>query len=440
MVGVDNEAQIVNIDDVMCVTEETGDEDDFYSAEVLNNYYIYNQGIAPIYYWDMATAAVAIMLGGTNLACKAMRKLGERLCLYHIIDTGVAYPQRVQWTVAGGVSIPPAATDWTDPGSGNTDLESTMGSDFILAAEKLSNYVVIYGERTIVSQEYTGVVASPYAFYTRITGVGLAAPRAIVNLGEEHIFLGWDNVYSYKGGASIDRIGDAIENELFTIMNPEYIHRSFLIYIEETDEIRLHFPLVGETLPNTYFTYKISNQSWSRGSRIYSAFGYFSKVTSVTWHTYGGDGNVPWDEATARWQDSTLEALAPLNLYGDTSGILYQDNESSYDNADGTAIDGYWESKDFVTGDGYRRTMTNWMELGFEAKGATIDVSYSTDFGVTWSTVETFTLTTAWAQYRHDFNANSPQIRFKFRNAVQGETFDVRQIELGMIEATDRGV
>jgi hypothetical protein len=134
-----------------------------------------------------------------------------------------------------------------------------------------------------------------------------------------------------------------------------------------------------------------------------------------------------------------LEELAPLNIYGDSSGIVYKDNESVL-NLAGVAIDGYWETKDFVMGDGYRRKTTNWMSFGFEAWGDTVTVYYSTDLGLNWSEGVAFTLTSDWTKYRYDININSPQIRFRFRNAVLNETFEVREVELGYLEASDRGI
>lgn len=441
IVAANQPAIVVDIDDVTATIQTTGDEDYLFTSEIMNNYYVYSNNITPLMYWDMATDTTTILYAGCVLAAKAIRKFGERLCLYHVTETGVAKPQRVRWTIVGGLSTTPVATDWTDTGSGNTDLESTMGSDFIQNAQKLGNYMVIYGERTVVLQEYVGVVTDPYSFYTRVTGVGLAAPLAIANLGNEHIFLGWDNIYSYKGGKEVLWVGDSIKRELFNIINPEYIHRSFMVFLEEKDELRLYIPTGGSTLPNTYFSYNLTKKTWSRGERSYTSYGYHTVASAVTWASVGSSATDPWSNQDARWDDTTLQALAPLTLYGDSSGIVHNDDFSEY-NLDGVAIDAWVQTKDFVTGEGYRRTITNWMELQFEAMGHSVDVRYSTDFGVSWSDYVTFSITSVsvWEMFAYDFEVNAPQIRFEFRNANLGETFEVREIELGYLEASDRGV
>jgi len=415
----------------------TGDEDNFWSSEIMNNYYLFSNGIEPIKHWNMTSTLISTLPGCENYSAKGIRKYGERLCLYHTIEFGTAKPQRVRYTAAGGITTPvPLKDDWRKTGSGSVDLEAVMGVDFIQVAEKLGNYIAIYGERTVALQDYTARVSQPFSFYTRVSGVGLAAPRAIANLGEEHIFMGWDDIYSYKGGKNADRIGGPIRRELFKMINPEYINRSFMVYIEETDEIRLYFPKVKAELPNCYFSLNLENYAWSRGSRSYTGYGYFSLVAAPTWENITPQ---VWEQQIRRWDDATTTALSPINLYGDSSGRLYKDDET-INNLAGAAIDGYWDTKDFVTGEGYRRTMTNFMELNFEAKGDTLKLYYSTDFGTTWTFHKEYTLSNDWTMEGADFEVYSPQIRFRFRNSTLGQTFNLRNIEMGYVEASDRGV
>jgi hypothetical protein len=299
---------------------------------------------------------------------------------------------------------------------------------------------VIYGKRTIAMQEYTGKTPTdPYAFYVRVAGTGTPSERGVANLGDKHIVMGWDDVYLYKGGTDVESIGDKVSAELFSLINPTYIHRSFIVYLDEQYEVRLYFPLIGSTVPNCYFTYSLKNGSWSRGSRSYTAFGTYKRIEGAdTWDTIA-TATTTWNEIIARWDDTTGEELSPLNIYGDVNGIVYVDDESTLNNA-GVAIDGRWDTKDFVVGDGYRRKTTNWMSLNFEATGDTITVYYSTDLGESWSEGVAFTLTSAWKPYKYDFNINSPQVRFRFRNNTLSQTFELRYVELGYVDATDRGV
>lgn len=435
-VKVDKGAQVINIDDVMVTTPLAGDVDNTIVAAVVNDYYVKSNGIAPLIYWDQSTATFTAMTGGATLACRAMMMLGERLCIYRLPDL----PRRVQWTVVGGLTTTPVATDWTGAGSGDTDLDSVFGEDVIQTAHKLGNYAVIYGKHTIAMQEYTGKTpADPYAFYVRVPGKGTPSERGVANLGDRHIVLGWDDIYLYKGGLEVESIGDKVSREIFDLIDPTYIHRSFMVYLNEQYEVRLYFTLIGATTPNCYFTYNLQSKSWSRGSRSYTGFGTYKRITGAeTWDTIA-TATTAWDALILRWDDVSLEELAPLNIYGDADGVVYTDNESVLDNA-GVAIDSYCDTKDFVVGDGYRRRTTNWFEFGFEATGDEVTVYYSTDLGVSWNIGKVFTLTSVWEKYRYDINVNQPQVRFRFRNLNSNETYQVREIELGYVEASDRGV
>ena len=437
VLAADIGACVINVDDVMATTEGTGDEDNNICAITVNDYYVYSNGIVPLKYWDMNVLLPNFIKlpMTTPVSFKAMALIGERLCGYGVPNA----PRRAQWTVVGGLSIPPVVANWTGAGSGNTDLDSVFGDDVIQTAHKLGNYVVLYGKKTIAMQEYTGKTPDdPYSFYVRMAGIGTPSERGVANLGDYHVVMGWDDVYIYRGGTDIESIGDKVSGELFDLINPTYIHRSFCVYLPEQYEVRIYFPLIGSTTPDCYFTYSLSNKSWSRGSRSYTGFGsYERKATAATWDTVG-TATTTWDEMATRWDDVANERLSPLNIYGDGSGIVYQDNASLLNNG-GVAIDGWWETKDFVVSE-YRRSVTNWMSLHFEASGDTITVYYSTDLGESWSDGVVVTLTSAWKKYRYDLNVNSPQIRFKFRNSTMSETFELREVEFGYITASDRGV
>jgi len=326
------------------------------------------------------------------------------------------------------------ASDWAGTGAGYADLYTTLGVDWLQNAEKIGNYVAVYGERSIVLMEYTGDVNNPFNFVLRVAGVGLAAPRALINLGDEHIFLSWDGVYSYTGGRTVNRIDEAIRDELLSTINPSYINRSFMVYIEETDELRLHIPSSNSELPDTYYSYNLKTGSWGKGKRSFTGYGYYSRRDTLT-----------IDEMTAsidsytwlRFDDARYLALSPINLFGDGSGVVLQDSELVYD-LNGRAIVRFWETKDFVQGEGYRRTTTYWCELNFEARGSKVVVKYSTDGGQSWSAGKEFELSGEWERYRYDIEEDSELIRFRCENTETNGGFELKQFEVGFIGGSNK--
>lgn len=408
----------------------TGDEDNLFSGIVMAEKYIFANDSDGIFVWNMTDPGVEKLTGATNYKTKKILKFGGRLCLFNTVESGNACPQRVRWTAVED------AEDWTSAGSGFSDLITVLGSDEIMTAEKIGNFVAIYGERNIVLMEYKNDVNEPFTFISRVSGFGVASSRGVANLMDRHIFLALNDIYSYKGGRTVESVADGIREELLRIMNPEYISRSFLNYVKAEEEVRVHIPLADNSLPNILFRLDLKKGTWSRGTRTYSGYGSYKKVAA---YTIDEMTNSIDSYSNLRFDDSSLLAVSPLNLYGNDSGVVTQDSTVVNDLADGSVVDGYWETKDFVVGEGYQKDTTDWMEINFEAKGDNVTVYYSSDFGETWDDGETFTLdNNKWDFYNCDVEEWAEQIRFRFRNNTAGETFSLRMIQVGFVASTSR--
>jgi hypothetical protein len=146
----------------------------------------------------------------------------------------------VQWSSKGRFDHWDTAT-YADTGS------QVIGDspDWILTMKKLGEYLIVYKERSI----YIGrksFLADPALIFDPAPGqgIGLAAPNSVGDLGEEHIFLGWDDVYvfSLKG---IDPIGTRIKEDLFYGEDgiiPKFLGNCTGVIAEEFDEYWLMIP------------------------------------------------------------------------------------------------------------------------------------------------------------------------------------------------------
>ncbi|GAH04190.1 unnamed protein product [marine sediment metagenome] len=94
--------------------------------------------------------------------------------------------------------------------------------------------LAIFKERSIEVGYATGD-NEIFQFDCKVTGAGCAAPNTIESLGDEIIFLGWDDVYVFNG-IDYEPIGTPIQRELFRTLNPEQIGRCFGVIIEEQKE------------------------------------------------------------------------------------------------------------------------------------------------------------------------------------------------------------
>lgn len=152
-----------------------------------------------------------------------------------------------------------AFDDWSSAGGGGW---TTVGDspDWIQTMQRLGENLIVYKERSIYIGRKTFLSDPPFRFSPAPgQGIGLAAPRSLGDLGEEHVFLGWDDVYvfSLKG---LTPIGTRIREELFygeNGINPAYIHLTTGIIAEEFDEYWLFVPTGkwpdddgGDRIPN----------------------------------------------------------------------------------------------------------------------------------------------------------------------------------------------
>lgn len=145
---------------------------------------------------------------------------------------------KITWSSKGLLS------DWTvASGAGSTVIGDSP--DWIQAMRKLGEYLIVYKERSIFIGRQTYLTDPPVRFDPAPgQGIGLAAPNSVGDLGEEHIFLGWDNVYIFSL-QRIEAIGTQIKDELFYGEHgilPKYLGNCTGIIAEEFDEYWLFIP------------------------------------------------------------------------------------------------------------------------------------------------------------------------------------------------------
>lgn len=388
--------------------------------------YIWTNGVESPKKWDLAGANVSALDNATNYITKWLLYFGSRLCLYNLVDTGTSKPLRVRWSIVGNPE------DFSGTGSSFADITAVLGDDLIMRAEKLGTYAVIYGQKGLCLQDYRAYVNNPFGFSTRVPSIGLAASRALINLfGREHIFLGYDDIYSYKGGREVQRLGRPIRRELFSIIDNDSIDRCFMIHMMDKNKVRLYIPTKGHTTTqmDVYFELNLEEGTWSRGTGAYTGFGEYG-TSGITVDELAGSV----DEQAWVIDSLGIHSGDTIDMFGDINGVVYKADNTTHDDA-GVAVAATFDTKDFVEEYRYRGEVTHWMELSFEAKGTSVDVYYSDDFGKNYTFLETVALTGDWERYEVAFEVNSPGIRFSFQNNDSASTFQIRWYEIGYIKA-----
>lgn len=364
---------------------------------------------------------LVVDLGGSPPKAKFMQEFGGYLVLANVTDGGNRYQMRVQWSDTDAIET------WTGGNSGARDLLED-GND-ITGVSVYGNFLCIHKETAI----YLGYLVSTslvFDFERRNTGVGTICNATIqlLNTGEQ-VFLARDGIHAFNGNYA-PLIESPIQDEIRESINPEYIHKCWSVVIPELDEYWVGIPIGSQTSPDTVYKFNYKTRQCYKDTRAnVRACGKYQLTTDTTWDT----DTSTWDSATDRWDDINLLAQHQAVMIGDSAGITCRRN-STVNNDNGVAINGFRDTKDFEAED--KGAMVRWLGMQIWAKGNTLDLLYSTDAGVTWTKVDTFTLSSdypaddapIWAY----FDFVSTKARFRFQNNVSGETFSIKDFQIEM--------
>ena len=377
-------------------------------------WWVMTNGVDAIKKWT-GTGAISNLVstypsGVSALLCESLIEFKDHLLLLDVTEDGNRYPQRVRWSDT-------ATPD--DFNGGNASYQDLSGADWIQAAIKFKgDYVVIFKERSIWLGYATGD-SDIFQFDQKVNGVGCAAPQTVETLGDEVIFLGWDDIYVFNG-IDYESVGEQVRDELFDMMNPEQITKCFGVVIEEQKEYWLFVSSATATYCDTAWCFNYDLNKWSRHSLAdtMSLYGYYEKQAQLTI----GDLEGTIGEQTWRIGDRTTLAAMPTTLFGDTDGNVYE-YDTLTNNDNGTAIDGWFSTKDFNPTNLATRFRITRIDVYYTGNG--LDVHYSTDKGSTWTSIGSLSANT---------NLEAPQplyckldvlmTRLRFRNNTAGQHFE----------------
>jgi len=221
--------------------------------------------------------------------------------------------------------------------------------DWIVSAKKLGDYLIVYKERSIYIGRETYIPDPAIRFEPAPgQGIGLAAPNSIGDLGEEHIFLGWDDVYVFSLNR-IQAVGSRIKDELFRGEDgilPSRIGSCTGVIAEEFSEYWLFVPTgkMPTTTDNEDVVNRVTDPSLVNGLSNWSALevAYWkldSDLTDSSINSNSGSaiGTINYvtgvDGQAAAFDGSTGANFGPVNslFAGENSqwSILFHFSKSS---------------------------------------------------------------------------------------------------------------
>ncbi len=383
-------------------------------------WWIFTNGIDPLKKWT-GTGAISDLIaslpdGVTSLTASELVVFKDHVLLLDVSENGGRCPQRVRWS------------DTSKPDdflNGNASYQDLPGADWIKCGKTFKgDYVVIFKERSIWVGYATGD-SDIFQFDQRVSGAGCAAAKTVESLGDELIFLGWDDVYVFNG-IDYESVGGDIQKELFDTINPKAIEKCFGVIVEEQKEYWLFTPSTSSDYCDTVWVFNYDLNKWTKHKIVdfMSNFGYYEKSGALAiGDLVGTIGEQAW-----RFGDRTILEAAPITLLGDTSGYIYQYDKLT-NNDDGVAIDAWFTTKDFCFGDLTQRFRLCKMDVYFGG-GGSLDVACSTDRGVTWKQERHLAANAVENIRRAYWRLDADMVRFRFRNNTAGEHFSFREARI----------
>jgi hypothetical protein len=395
---------------------------------------VYVNGVDRPRKYDGSTEAA---LGGTPPVARFAAYFGGYMVLAYIIDGGDTFFARVQWSDTGD---PETWTPAGDNNAGSIDLADDESNSEITGIHPFGDFLSVHKEGSI----YLGqVVTTSEVFrFSRKETVGAVSNGSIQNLpGGYQCFLSRDGIRLFNGVSS-DLIGSSINEELRDSMNPQQLKRATSILVQDIDEYWVGIPIGSDTEPQTVYKFNYKTGDVYKDSRNGLMVMALSRITDQ--ESWDSDSE-SWDSDTTRW-DSILDSeLHKAVMFGDDDGVVTQ--RSNINNDNGTAIDAYWDSKDFTILDLDTSfpigTMIRSTRMEVWAKGSGVTAYYSTDEGTTWTTIGTLTLSSSYPTDASPlflyFDVISTRIRFRFRNNTAGQSFTLKQFWVNMSPREVRG-
>lgn len=331
---------------------------------------IISNGEDPIsYYFQGILAALPGLPNGTT--CHAMNVFHEQLILLNTTENGMDLPQQVRASDQGD------PTGWTPVQNGLAAIYPLVDTeDFILSANLLGPWLIIYRETTIMRCTFLGLPGETLFFEYMIYGEGVQSQGSVAELGETHFIVGTQNIYTYDGGYALVPVGNNIFARLLSAkgeLNSEAKSTIFTQYVGENDEVLLFYPAGKQTLPSSVLRCSLEKNAWYHRTfpDTFVSAGYFLPLAATTWANAVGS----WAQSTTAWDSRVFLLNAPVLILcapAKQSTFVY-DYTTKTDN--GAVIPWSMAMKDLGRGDAIER----WDSVLFYGQGNGIVVQYALD-------------------------------------------------------------
>lgn len=374
-----------------------------------NDELVFTNGVDPPQYFDPTAVSVRIVQNlpsGGDTVCESLVLFDSSLVLIKTIEGGANFNQRLRWSDKAD------STNWTTLDSGFIDLLDS--ADDVRQARLLGPHLAVYRSNSIVRGSIADTTTKRFQWDTMVTAQGIISPAGVVDVGDEHIVVGQNKVYRYKGGFDIQEIGQKIESVLYGVeaeMAEDKGHKLFSVYLEDRNDVLIFYQTGAGSAPDKCLRWHGNlNGAWT--NRMFEdtieGFGESVDSTSFTWDDLIGT----WGAQVWKWNSAAIVGTSRTLLFCASDGQVEEyDYITPAD--DGVDVPFVVETADFSHPNGILRH--DYLEI--RGSSGSVTISYSTDQGITYNVLEVVNIGTTPDKIRLEKQFTGRSIRYKFEGS-----------------------
>ena len=283
-----------------------------WSFDILNGVNVMNQGQGEPLYWDGVLANKALPLPDfpTSTTCVSLRAYKFHLVALNLGGAAGFDQSYLRWSDAAAPGTIPQS--WTI-GAGSEAGDNVLGAEPgpIVDAKRLRDSLYIYKSNSVYSMDYIGG-DEVMAFRQIFADIGAMALNCIADWQGQHVVLTADDVIIHDGQNWRSLIDDRNRETLFAALNQDQRLNSYLVAVEDADEIWVCIPTMSNIYPDTAFVWHSDTDQWSirvlPGIR-YTNYGDMPPAADLNdpgvWSDYVSE---TWETIDRPWNERTIEA------------------------------------------------------------------------------------------------------------------------------------
>ncbi len=443
---------IVYVDDVRAYTEFTGGDSDRWSHTIASNLseftanggsaLVISNGVDGPFAFEGTTgesfAALSVSSEFTSFNfTQEIEDFWNHLWLFNYDDNGVNFARNAAFhDVSTGAYN----------GLGITENILTDSRGQIRRAKKLGYDMVLYSDNSITICRRVGGVTL-FILPTVIYESGLLAEKGVWDSVNQHFFLGTDQkIYAYTGGTQLIPIGLLVEQQFFSDIDSSKV--DFIVTGLDPVKHKIYFfyATVSNDYAKDYLAYNWDKNptSWEQGVFADTIADFSIFDNQLTWACDGpqvaGKTCDAAEFVTTKCSDGSILSGFPQTTFLSRDGNVFRFTTSA-SNDNGTDIEAWYTTPDLIPVEGRTDEEGRFAGFNFSAKSdianSTVVVSYSTDGGATFTTMDTVSLQSSWTQHRVPGDVKAKKIRYKIYQNSSGD-FKIRSQSYKVQLATDR--